>query len=167
MVTAGSSRPREPPPQPLTEPYVNLSIHTALIIQSTDPEQCPVSRHFEAARLQNVGSSGSDQAIHERRLDRSSECFRCSTRSQEYFPCARERRVFLWIAFSTWLLQCWLRFLTQSTATRGTSVRRSRRALLRIVIRFRVIRHDHKADTVKMRRHQPAPRMPGKSFLAD
>ncbi len=28
-----SSRPREFHPQPLTEPYVNLSIHTALIVQ--------------------------------------------------------------------------------------------------------------------------------------
>ena len=28
---AGSSSPREPPPQALTEPYVNLSIHTALL----------------------------------------------------------------------------------------------------------------------------------------
>jgi len=31
-----SSSPREPPPQALTEPYVNLSIHTALIIQSSN-----------------------------------------------------------------------------------------------------------------------------------
>lgn len=28
-----SSRPRELPPRPLTEPYVNLSIHTALLVQ--------------------------------------------------------------------------------------------------------------------------------------
>ena len=30
-----SSRPRELPPQSLTEPYVNLSIHTAPIVQPT------------------------------------------------------------------------------------------------------------------------------------
>jgi len=28
-----SSRPREPPPQPLTEPDVNLSVHPALIVR--------------------------------------------------------------------------------------------------------------------------------------
>ena len=43
-----SSRPGEPPPEPLTVPYVNLSIHTALIVQSHKPAslQCansPVS----------------------------------------------------------------------------------------------------------------------------
>ena len=29
----GSSQPKRPPPQLLTEPYVNLSAHTALVIQ--------------------------------------------------------------------------------------------------------------------------------------
>jgi len=33
--TYESSRPRELPPQSLTEPYVNLSIHTAPIVQPT------------------------------------------------------------------------------------------------------------------------------------
>ena len=32
-----SSRPREPPPQPLTEPYVKLSLHTALHVPRKIP----------------------------------------------------------------------------------------------------------------------------------
>jgi fido (protein-threonine AMPylation protein) len=47
-VYKGSSRPREFHPQALSDPYVNLSIHTAL------PDQTAFNRHSQCARIGRV-----------------------------------------------------------------------------------------------------------------
>lgn len=68
-----SSHPREPPPQVLTEPDVNLSAHPALPI-----EACPHSNGQCANNLVSLRATRASQWLARRRWPRSRLCFRVS-----------------------------------------------------------------------------------------
>jgi len=66
-LTNGSSRQKEFHLKSLTEPYVNLSIHTALIIQSrTDFVVCTSSSHFRLTMFKQLNDVAPSLRIHYR-----------------------------------------------------------------------------------------------------
>nr|WP_242464778.1 hypothetical protein [Halorhodospira abdelmalekii] len=71
-----SSRPGEPPPEALTEPYVNLSIHTALVIGPSSLCKAPASERRVSALL-----PGSVGAIQTRDASFVSDAYTCGVPS--------------------------------------------------------------------------------------